>query len=136
MAALTSSPAWKALTQHYQDMHSVHMRDLFAQDPQRFERFSLRFGDILFDYSKNRITDRTMSLLFNLARQANLGEKIEAMFTGQKINVTENRAVLHTAPEAAVTSNRLWPRAESPAGLTKRASSNWPISAGFTSMCR
>jgi glucose-6-phosphate isomerase len=73
------------------------MRDLFAQDPQRFERFSLQFGDLLFDYSKNRITERTMTLLCDLARQANLGAAIEAMFSGQKINVTENRAVLHTA---------------------------------------
>ena len=73
------------------------MRDLFAQDPHRFEKFSLRMGDILFDYSKNRITERTMALLVDLARQANLSQKIEAMFTGQKINVTEDRAVLHVA---------------------------------------
>ncbi len=97
MGTLTSSPAWKALMQHHQEIRSVHMRDLFAQDPQRFERFSLRFGDILFDYSKNRITEKTMALLFDLARQAHLNEKIEAMLSGQKINVTENRAVLHTA---------------------------------------
>jgi glucose-6-phosphate isomerase len=97
MATLTSSPAWRALEQHHREIRNVHMRDLFARDPQRFERFSLRFGDILFDYSKNRITEETMALLFDLARQANLGEKIEAMFSGQKINVTENRAVLHTA---------------------------------------
>ncbi len=73
------------------------MRDLFAQDPQRFERFSLRLGDLLFDYSKNRVTEATMRLLFDLARQANLSGWIEAMFTGQKINITEDRAVLHVA---------------------------------------
>ncbi len=97
MPTLSSSPAWKALEQHYREIRGLHMRDLFAQDAGRFERFSLRFGDILCDYSKNRITDATMPLLFDLALQANLGGKIEAMFSGQKINVTENRAVLHIA---------------------------------------
>ncbi len=73
------------------------MRDLFAQDPQRFERFSLRLGDILLDYSKNRITEKTMALLLDLARQAGLQAKIEAMFSGEKYNNTEKRAVLHIA---------------------------------------
>ena len=75
----------------------MHMRDLFSADPQRFDRYSLRLDDILFDYSKNLITDATLGYLFDLARQAGLAEKIEAMFRGDKINVTENRAVLHTA---------------------------------------
>ena len=97
MSALTDSTAWTALQKHYDELHGVHMRDLFAQDPRRFERFSLRFGDILVDYSKNRITEQTISLLINLAKQANLSQHIEAMFTGQKINTTENRAVLHIA---------------------------------------
>ena len=73
------------------------MRDLFAQDPQRCERFSLRLGDILLDYSKNRITEKTMALLLDLARQAGLQAKIEAMFSGEKYNNTEKRAVLHIA---------------------------------------
>jgi glucose-6-phosphate isomerase len=73
------------------------MRELFADDPKRFERFSLGFDDILFDYSKNRLTEETLSLLFDLARQARLPEKIAAMFTGDKINNTEDRAVLHVA---------------------------------------
>jgi glucose-6-phosphate isomerase len=96
-------PAWKALQKHQRKMADVHMRDLFASDPQRFDRFSLRLsagtsgGDILFDYSKNRVRQKTMRLLFDLARQANLAGKIEAMFTGQKYNNTENRAVLHVA---------------------------------------
>ena len=90
-------PAWEALRKHQRKMADVHMRDLFADDPERFERFSLRTGDILFDYSKNRVRQKTMRLLFDLARQANLTEKIEAMFTGQKYNNTENRAVLHVA---------------------------------------
>lgn len=97
MTTLTTSPAWQALARHRERMAGVHMRDLFAQDPQRFARFSLRFGDILFDYSKNRITAETMALLFDLARQAGLAEATAAMFTGQKINTTEGRAVLHVA---------------------------------------
>jgi glucose-6-phosphate isomerase len=97
MSALTQSPAWQALAKHYTEIADVQMRDLFAQDPQRFERFSLQVGDILFDYSKNRITQDTMRLLFDLARQANLAAMREAMFTGQKINTSENRAVLHVA---------------------------------------
>jgi glucose-6-phosphate isomerase len=96
-------PAWQALQKHQQDMAEVHMRDLFARDPQRFENFSLRLpdgtsgGEILFDYSKNRVTQETMRLLCDLARQAHLQSKIEAMFTGQKYNNTEDRAVLHVA---------------------------------------
>lgn len=97
MAQLVESPAWQALVKHQQEMAQVEMRDLFAQDEKRFERFSLRFGDILFDYSKNRITHQTMALLLDLVRQANLEQRIQAMFNGEKINITENRAVLHIA---------------------------------------
>ncbi len=93
----TQLPAWQALQAHYEAIKDVHMRDLFAADPHRFDRFSLRFDDILFDYSKNRITEETMALLFDLARQAGLKAAIEAMFSGEKINVTEKRAVLHVA---------------------------------------
>ncbi|MGE5601726.1 MAG: glucose-6-phosphate isomerase [Nitrososphaerales archaeon] len=97
MAGLVDLPAWQALDKHRQEAGSVHMRDLFAQDPTRFERFSLKVGDILFDYSKNRVTQETMRLLFDLAEQAGLKAKVEGMFTGQKYNNTENRAVLHVA---------------------------------------
>jgi len=97
MSKLTELPAWQALQAHHQEMADVHMRDLFDRDPDRFRRFSVRFRDILFDYSKNRITEKTMALLFDLAHQARLKDAIEAMFTGQKINTTENRAVLHIA---------------------------------------
>ncbi len=97
MSALTQSPAWIALQGHHAQISGLHMRTLFAAAPRRFERFSLHFEDILFDYSKNRVTAETMDLLFALARQANLGAKIEAMFSGQKINTTEDRAVLHIA---------------------------------------
>ena len=97
MSELKNSPAWRALAKHQKEMANVHMRDLFDQDPQRFEKFSLKFGDILFDFSKNRITEKTLALLMDLAQQAGLSEMIEAMFNGQKINNTENRAVLHIA---------------------------------------
>jgi glucose-6-phosphate isomerase len=97
MASLEKTPAWLALVEHQREIDPLHMRELFAGDPQRFARFSLRLGEILFDYSKNRITDKTMHLLFSLARQANLAGWIEAMFNGDKINTTEDRAVLHVA---------------------------------------
>ena len=97
MSTLTSSAAWKALEMHQREMANVHMRDLFAQDPQRFHKFSLQFQDLLLDYSKNRITEKTMQLLRGLARQADLKGWIEKMFNGEKINITEHRAVLHIA---------------------------------------
>ena len=96
-AALEHTPAWQALEAHYAQVKDLHMRALFAQEPDRFESLSIKFGDILFDYSKNRITDETMRLLLNLAEDANLAAQIEAMFSGEKINNTEGRAVLHTA---------------------------------------
>jgi glucose-6-phosphate isomerase len=97
MPRLEETHIWLALIQHQRFIGELHMRDLFAGDPQRFERFSLSLGDILFDYSKNRITEKTMDLLVQLAQQAGLAERIEAMFRGEKINITEGRAVLHTA---------------------------------------
>ncbi|MEJ2686791.1 MAG: glucose-6-phosphate isomerase [Gammaproteobacteria bacterium] len=97
MSELTQSGAWRALTDHYYEIRPLQMSDLFASDPQRFERFSLRFEDILVDYSKNRITEETMGLLLDLARERDVPGWIEKMFTGEKINTTENRAVLHVA---------------------------------------
>ncbi len=97
MSVLTLSAAWRALQEHHKKMTAVHMRDLFAADPARFQKFSLRFDDILFDYSKNRITEETMVHLLALAEQAGLAEQIQAMFSGVKINNTEGRAVLHVA---------------------------------------
>ncbi len=93
----TQLPAWKALEEHYRQVAPLQMRDLFRQDPQRFDKFSLRLDDLLLDYSKNRITEETMRLLRDLARQADLAGWTERMFTGQKINTTEDRAVLHIA---------------------------------------
>ncbi len=93
----TQLPAWKKLALHRGEMTGRSMRELFAEDPGRFEKFSLQLDDLLFDYSKNRITDETIALLVDLANQADLPHWIEKMFSGEKINVTENRAVLHTA---------------------------------------
>ncbi|HLN23558.1 MAG TPA: glucose-6-phosphate isomerase, partial [Patescibacteria group bacterium] len=97
MSALTSLPGWKALSEHLPTAHAVQMRDLFAADPQRFERFSLKLDDFLFDFSKNRITEETFGLLIELARQAGVEDWRDRMFSGEHINVTENRAVLHVA---------------------------------------
>lgn len=93
----TTTKAWQALAAHYNEMQPVKMRDLFLADEKRFEKFSLQLGDAWFDYSKNIITEKTLQLLLQLAEECGLKEAIEAMFTGEKINATENRAVLHTA---------------------------------------
>ncbi len=95
--SITQRPAWQALAQHHAQQAGVHMRSLFAQDPERFARFSLTFNGILFDYSKNRVNEETLTLLRDLAAESGLEHAIEAMFTGAKINTTEGRAVLHTA---------------------------------------
>ena len=97
MASLTRSPAWKALKAHHKQMADVHLRDLFAQDARRFDKYTLRFNDLLLDYSKNIITDTTLHLLFDLARAAGISDYAARMFSGEKINFTENRSVLHVA---------------------------------------
>jgi len=97
MSELTQSPAWQALAAHYQDIKNIHMRDLFTDDPQRFEKYSICLNDLLLDYSKNRMTDETLSLLIKLAHQAQLGDETRKMFAGARINVTEDRPVLHVA---------------------------------------
>lgn len=99
---IDESAAWKALHVHATEMQATCMRELFDQDPQRFARFSVQGADLLLDYSKNRITGQTMALLMELAKTAGLAERIEAMFTGQKINSTEKRAVLHVALRRSV----------------------------------
>jgi len=99
-APLTSLPAWKALTDHALAMRNVHLRNLFAQDPGRASRFSLEAIGLFLDFSKNRITDETLGLLLELARQSGLKSRIDAMFSGEKINITENRSVLHVALRA------------------------------------
>lgn len=101
--SLTNSAAWKALEAHYVTMQSMHMKDLFAADPERFNKFHLQFEDILFDYSKNIIDTTTMELLYKLAEQQDVKGKARAMFAGEKINETEGRAVLHIALRAHIT---------------------------------
>jgi glucose-6-phosphate isomerase len=97
MTQLTDSTAWKSLTAHHAAIAETHMRDLLASDPARFDRFSLRLDDILVDFSKHRITGETMRLLLALAEEAELPAWREKMFSGEKINMTEDRAVLHVA---------------------------------------
>jgi glucose-6-phosphate isomerase len=97
---LTARPAWKALEQHAQKMKSTTLRQLFADDPQRGTRFNAETGGLFLDYSKNRVTGETLKLLLQLAEESGLKAHTEAMFTGQKINITENRAVLHVALRA------------------------------------
>jgi len=97
MSQLTQTPSWQALVAHQREMAPVHMRDLFKNDTARFDKFSLQHNDILLDYSKNRINEKTISLLLNLARDRNVETWRDRMFSGEKINTTENRAVLHTA---------------------------------------
>ena len=97
MASITESRAWQALEAHQKEIAGTHMRELFAQDPDRFKKFSVAFKDILLDYSKNRVTEQTMKLLLALAKEAKVERWIERMFSGERINLTEDRAVLHVA---------------------------------------
>ncbi|GHT42705.1 glucose-6-phosphate isomerase [Planctomycetales bacterium] len=97
MSKLTQSPAWQALKSHKTSLENKTMRQLFADDPKRFEKYSILFNGILFDYSKNRLTEETLKLLLNLASESNVFGWRDKMFSGEKINNTEKRAVLHTA---------------------------------------
>jgi glucose-6-phosphate isomerase len=100
LAPLHDRPAWKALTTHFESIGSKHLRELFAKDPARGQRLTAEAAGIFLDYSKNRVTDETLKLLVQLAEESGLRAKIEAMFTGEKINITEDRAVLHVALRA------------------------------------
>ncbi len=97
MSNLTDSAEWKALEEHFEQISPLHMRNLFNEDPQRFERFSVRMDDLLLDYSKNRITDETVHRLMDLARFARVEECRDRMFSGDQINITEFRPALHVA---------------------------------------
>ncbi|MGA9570919.1 MAG: glucose-6-phosphate isomerase [Candidatus Acidiferrales bacterium] len=97
---LTKRKAWKALSAHYKKISKVHLRKLFADDPKRGERLTLEAAGIFLDYSKHRINDQTIKLLLQLADESRLRERIDAMFSGEKINITEKRAVLHVALRA------------------------------------
>jgi glucose-6-phosphate isomerase len=107
MSSLTERPAWRALQAHYAGIRDTHLRDLFAQDPNRAERFSADAAGLHFDYSKHRVTPETVRLLLQLAQECGVAERRDAMFRGEHINVTEDRAVLHVAlraPRGAVIS--------------------------------
>ncbi|HSI29847.1 MAG TPA: hypothetical protein VK951_00845, partial [Miltoncostaeaceae bacterium] len=99
-APLRSRPAWRALEGHHALIARHHLRELFAEDPGRGERLTAEGAGLFLDYSKNRVTDETMALLLDLAAECGLRERIDAMFSGEKINVTEGRAVLHVALRA------------------------------------
>jgi glucose-6-phosphate isomerase len=98
---LTGRPAWTALAGHYQTVRGLHLRKLFADDPRRGERLTAEAAGLYLDYSKNRVTDETIGLLLRLADESGIAERIDAMFSGRKINVTEQRAVLHVALRAS-----------------------------------
>ena len=97
---LTARPSWKALQAHQEKVREIHLRTLFADDATRGERLSTEAAGIFLDYSKNRVTDETLTLLRKLAEESDLRGRIDAMFRGDKINSTENRAVLHVALRA------------------------------------
>jgi glucose-6-phosphate isomerase len=105
MTPITATSEWKALQAHYEQVEHAHLRELFAQDPNRGEAMTLEVDGLYLDYSKNRITDETLRLLVALAERAGLRQRIDAMFAGEKINVTEDRAVLHVALRAPETEH-------------------------------
>jgi glucose-6-phosphate isomerase len=96
----TGQSAWDALASHYNEVSKLHLRQLFADDPKRGERMVVEAAGLYLDYSKNRVTDETLRLLLQLAEESGLRARIDAMFSGEKINITEKRAVLHTALRA------------------------------------
>ncbi len=100
----TQLPAWKALESHYTYIRNIHLRQMFAEDPSRGQRLAVDAAGLYLDYSKNRITDETLKLLVQLASEAGLRDRIDAMFSGEKVNITENRAVLHTALRAPASA--------------------------------
>src|SRR5205814_7828256 len=97
---LRERPAWAALQRHYEQVKDRHLRDLFAEDADRGRRLTAEGAGLYFDYSKHRVVDETVKLLVRLAEESGLRERIDAMFSGEKINVTEGRAVLHVALRA------------------------------------
>ena len=93
----TQTKSWKNLESHFVDIKNAEMKSLFLKDKNRKEKFTLSFNEMTLDYSKNRITEKTLENLLNLANESELADAIQKCFSGEKINVTENRAVLHTA---------------------------------------
>ena len=97
---LTETRAWLALQKHFNKVKTLHLRQLFEQDPARGERLTVETAGLYLDYSKNRVTDETLALLFGLARECGVAEKRDAMFRGEHVNVSEDRAALHPALRA------------------------------------
>jgi len=133
LQGLKRRPAWRALASHYKQLKDVHLRKLFADDPQRGERFTAEAVGVFLDYSKNRITDETLKLLLQLAEESGLRARIDAMFRGEKINVSEKRAVLHVALRPPKT------KSSKPMGRTSRPrftpySTRWRHSATGSAM--
>ncbi len=123
---LTQRNAWKALEAHFEKIRDVHLRTLFDEDPQRGRRLSAEAGGLYLDYSKHRVTDETLKLLVQLAEESGLRERIDAMFRGEKINITENRAVLHVALRAPNKVLSSWMVTTS-CSMFIRYSTGWPI---------
>jgi len=124
---LTELPAWKALKAHYGNIRNLHLRKLFAEDPKRGEQMSKEAAGIYLDYSKNRITAETLRLLLDLAEAVGLRARIDAMFRGEKINVSEQRAVLHVALRAP-RAHRYWLMARMSCPRSTPCSTGWPTS--------
>jgi hypothetical protein len=120
VSALRVRPAWAALEKHYHKIKDVHLRQLFAEDRERGESLAVEAAGIYFDYSKNRITDETLRLLLQLAQESGLREHIDAMFRGDKINLTEDRAVLHVALRAPRGASIVAPRVARRSSWTAR----------------
>ncbi len=124
---LRERPSWTALERHFAAVRDLHLRDLFASDPTRGERLAAEGAGVYLDYSKNRITDETLRLLLELARESGLAERTEAMFRGERINTTEDRSVLHVAlrmPRGRPSSSTA--ATSSPTSTT--CSTGWPPS--------
>ena len=125
--SLTDRPAYRALAEHVQELRRRHLRELFADDPGRAERMTVDAAGVFLDYSKNRVTDETLRLLVELAEQSGLRERIDAMFAGEHINITEDRAVLHVALRAPAGTSILVDGADL---VPERAQAPLPRGAG------
>ena len=125
---LTQRLAWKALQAHHAQIKDLHLRSLFAEPGKRGERMTAEGAGLFLDYSKNRVTDETLRLLIALANDAGVAERRDAMFRGEKINITEKRAVLHVALRAAARNVRSWSTARTSCPASTPCSTAWPPS--------
>ena len=126
--SLRQRPAWQALETHYGQVKDLSLRKLFADDPKRGERLTAEAAGVYLDYSKNRISDETLRLLVRLAEECGLRQRTDAMFRGDKINITEKRAVLHTALRAPKGRRSSW-TARTSCPKSTPSSTRWPTFA-------